>query len=328
MRVDRWLNLQDTPAFLRAVQPKERSWWRIALTVLLLLGGFFVAFIAYSAVIGIETVIMPRLNAPLRVEGALPFWGAGLTAEIDRLLRAAGVFGAYALVVPAAAALVNRRPMKSWLTAAPRFRWRMFFIALALYAAIVGAGLVVEGLVSGWPEHPPFLDSRETLTTRFAYLASALLAVPLAALAEEILTRGWLLQLTSALTRNIGVILVINAVVFALLHFDTNPYANIGRFYTGVALSYMVIRLGGLEFAIGVHAANSLVVALFQQSVIQDKAMTPGGWQTLVSDLIITTAGLALTELVVRWTPLRRWTGAEQTLPAVEIEPRGLPASA
>jgi membrane protease YdiL (CAAX protease family) len=223
-------------------------------------GGFFVMLVAYSAVFGIESGLMPRLHAPVRYEGDTLYWGVGLTAEVDRLLRALAIFGSYALAIPAAAALVNRRPMRSWITAAARFRWRLLLAGLVLFGAAVAVGVLVQGAATGWPEYPPLLDRREALPVRLIYLGAAVVVIPVVVMAEEVLTRGWLLQLTSAFTRNLLVILAVNAVVFSILHFDPNPFANVGHFYTGVVLGYMVLRLGGLEFAIGVHAANILVV--------------------------------------------------------------------
>ena len=77
--------------------------------------------------------------------------------------------------------------------------------------------------------------------------------------------RGWMLQQTSAFTRSIPVLLIVNGVLFSLVHGDPDPGAFVVRAAMGIGWCWIGLRLGGLEFATGAHLANNLAVTLFIQ---------------------------------------------------------------
>lgn len=324
--LDRRLNLVETPAFLIPVQRKERAWWRILLSVVLGAIGFFVASLAgllVSALLGMG--LLTAMGEPASFGRAMDIVGSigmsdpdgSLAEESVRILALGVLFGTLAASLLATAAALNRRPMGSWITAAPRFRWRLMFAGLVLFALVLAVVLGLSVLSGDDSLRPPLFAAHEPLDVRLIYLAVVLLAIPVAAAFEEILCRGWMMQLTGAFTRNIVALLVVNGAIFSALHLDPDPGRFAARMATGVALSWAVLRLGGLEFAIGAHAANNLMIALFAETITAN--LTDVAPATLVEtgiELLTSLSLVVLAELVLRWEPLRRWTGADLTASA------------
>jgi len=219
------------------------------------------------------------------------------------------------------AVLVYRRPALSWITAAPRFRWRLFWAGLILFGLALGLTASIPEAVHGWPDRPVFLKSDESVRMRIVYVVVMLLALPVAAAFEEILCRGWLLQVTAAFTHSLPAILLFNSLIFSLLHVDADPGRNLSRAVLGMALSWSVLRTGGLEIAIGIHSANNLVILMLAQTLQQSQGQTASGPLAIAAYLSVSLAAVAVVELVARWRPLRRWTGLE--LDADPVQPPG-----
>jgi membrane protease YdiL (CAAX protease family) len=323
IHLDRWLNLTELPAFLRLVRPREHAWWRpIATAALVAVGGAVLAVIGYliGGLINLWLIVM-LLRQPFR-------WPANLfeNAKASRVTCADCLMGGvtqtvmlgamsvgFLVAIVTCASLVNHRPPRSWATAAPRFRWRLFLTGLVLFALVLGVTTAIPEALRGWPDRPLLWRAGEQTHVRLLYLVVTLLVFPIEAAFEEVLCRGWLLQTTAAFTRNLPVILVFNSLIFSALHIDNDVGRDVSRAALGVALSYGALRLGGLEFGIGVHAANNLVILLLVQTLPQAEQLAPSTLIGVAENVAVTAGAVVLIELTARWTPLRRWTGVEGT---------------
>jgi hypothetical protein len=144
---------------------------------------------------------------------------------------------------------------------------------------------------------------------RAAYAIAAVALLIPAAAAEEIVFRGWLLRQTAAFLRNPVTLLVVNGVLFSAIHLDFAPDAFLARSVMGAGFAYMTLRLGGIEFATGAHAANNILIVLFVEPLIL-KPSEPTGFSagTVLEDVLLVIGYVVITELVVRWPRLRRLT--------------------
>jgi membrane protease YdiL (CAAX protease family) len=261
-------------AFLAQAGSRERVWWRAPLV--LVVGGLL-ALIAIGAtmmaVLGISALVLAKAS-----HGALSFAAAyqqltdfgrtGRSLQSYSYELASVGLGSFAaaLAFIALAARVYGRPIRSFLTSAPRFRWGLVVLGLAVSAPILGASLIVEA----WGNHPatgPLFTPGAEWWGRAVYLAAAVGGLYLAALAEEMLFRGWLLQQSAVLVRNTGLLLLINGLLFSAAHFDPSPGAFLIRAAMGAGWTWVVLRTGGVEFALGAHLANNLAVSLFVRPV-------------------------------------------------------------
>jgi hypothetical protein len=321
LRADRWLNLTGQPAFLRAVRSNEHSWRPFAalgLMIPLAFGLGMVGYLAGGLVNSSLTQVLVLRQAPhwpgdlfASARSGLESCHGCLIGGITTTVMVAAISLACMIAILTAVVVVYRRPAISWITAAPRFRWRLFWVGLGLFGLALGVAASVPEALHGWPDRPVFLKTDETAPMRLAYVAAMLATLPLAAAFEEVLCRGWLLQVTAAFTRSLPAILLVNSLIFSLLHIDPDPGRNLSRAVLGMALSWAALRTGGLEIGIGIHAANNLVILVLAQTLQQTE--TPGASSplTVAANLAVSLGAVAVVELVARWAPLRRWTGLD-----------------
>ena len=150
-------------AFLRAGAASGRPWRDLILT--LLLGGVagFIALIGVTLVVFLlAAAILSAASSPqvglLKAVGILSDVGRGgrsLQSYVFELSIAGLSSYVGALAFLAVAARVERRPILSFLTAAPRFRWRQVGLGLAIFLPIVGLAIGLTNLLDPHPTPPP-----------------------------------------------------------------------------------------------------------------------------------------------------------------------------
>ena len=110
----------------------------------------------------------------------------------------------------------------------------------------------------------------------------AIILIPLQTSFEEYLFRGYLMQGLGLLTKNKWFPLLFTSITFGLMHIANPEVEAMGMqmmvFYIGTGLFLGIITLmdDGLELALGFHAANNLVGALFitsKDSALQTNAI-------------------------------------------------------
>lgn len=156
-----------------------------------------------------------------------------------------------------------QRPIRSWITHAPRFRWDHY--ALGLLPTVVAFSVVMAawGALSHGAGDQPRWPVGATGAI-IASLAALLLIIAINAFGEEVLCRGWLMQQTAALTQSPLIIFGLPAVVFALLHLEFYAPRMAQLIVMGLAFGWAAWRLGGLELAAGAHAGANIAFELFQ----------------------------------------------------------------
>lgn len=303
--------LQRSP-FLDDLAPADRRVIRVLLTLLLgVIAALAAAVIAGLAIFLVFLISSgvgeDRLMATLR--GEIPL-GRDLVLVLFVLALLAASNGGMATAFTAVAARLHHRRLRSYVTAAPRFRWRLTLLGLALFAAGVAPLLLLsvalDPKTAAIPT--PILTISSTLEGRAAYAIGAIVLLLLAAAAEELVFRGWMLKVIGAYTRSPWVLMVVSAAAFSAVHFDPNLDAMLIRAAMGVGLAWSVLRLGGIEFAIGAHAANNILILLFLQPMSL-KPEPPHAFppEVLVLAPLILAGYVAMAEIAARWTPLRRW---------------------
>jgi membrane protease YdiL (CAAX protease family) len=148
------------------------------------------------------------------------------------------------------------------------------------------------------------------LAGRSLYALIAIGLLVLASAAEELLFRGWLLKQSAAYIRNPIALMVLNGVLFAAIHLDPNLDAFLFRAAMGAGLTWMALRLGGVELGVGVHAANNVVIVLLLRPITLQPDAPREFHIGLVASAVVVLAGfVGVAELWMRWPALRRWTG-------------------
>lgn len=176
---------------------------------------------------------------------------------------------------------LHRRPFRTIVTAAPRFRWTNLLVSGGAWLLLSGLGDFILSRI-----HPGTyiwtFDSRAF----FSYALLVLVLVPIQASAEEFLFRGYLSQGVSLLGRapRAAWLLawIVPSLLFGLLH-GANPETAYGagwyllnQVVVGLLLGWITLRSYGLELSIGLHIANNLYSALivtFAGSAIRSPAL-------------------------------------------------------
>lgn len=175
----------------------------------------------------------------------------------DPIVDNAVLLLALAVAIPATwlAVRVDGRPFGTLLSVEGRLRvrWLGRCVALAMVVGVpylalgFGEGLLAEG-DEGFDAAPAW---RVALA---AVLAVAL--VPWQAASEEVVFRGWLVQVAGRFVRRWWIPAVPISAVFLLGHEGSAPaFVGIGVF--GLACAYLTIRTGGLEAAIALHVVGN-----------------------------------------------------------------------
>ncbi|HHL43637.1 MAG TPA: CPBP family intramembrane metalloprotease [Hellea balneolensis] len=162
---------------------------------------------------------------------------------------------------------IHKRTILSLHTAAKRFRWgRLLFAMVSLW--VIAGGFSWLGHVSGIsPVKFVFDPSRFWM-----YLPITLLLIPLQSATEEIMLRGYLNQGLGHYIKNPWVVFFITSAGFAALHLGNPEIAEAtkdtplilalsGYFFFGFFACILTYIDGGLESAIGMHAANNIFAA-------------------------------------------------------------------
>lgn len=304
----------ETPPFLAVVGPGERRIWPVLAVVL---GGGGLAFLA-SVIASMAALVA---SASVFAEDL----GGGFSTAIETLMQAStgrplisylaelstiGVgFAAALAVFLLVASRVYGRPVLSFLTAAPRFRWRAvasgFLIAAPLILVIIG----LEVMRSPPPETAPLLRA-EAAGAKLAYAAGALVFLFLAAFAEEAVFRGWAQQQARAFTRRLWIILLVPGVLFSLGHADPNPDAFLVRAAMGVAWGWIALRTDGVEFTTGAHLANNLMISFFLTPItFEPPKPLPFDFISLGLELVVLVALIGIVEYGRRRPALGRRLG-------------------
>lgn len=287
--------------FLQALTERDRRWPRLALMIAA----------APAAVLVLAMVVAIVL-------GALSGGELFAVNDLPKLRRSAvyvlqiGVgLGALSLAVLLVARISFARPLSTWLTAAPHFRWGLVAWGASITAVGVAVLMIVDAMIHpGGDAAPPILDPASDLPLKLFYLAAVLIGLFVAATAEEVVFRGYLLQQTAAFTRNVWLIVGLNAAVFALAHLEFDPAALAARVLAGAAFAWAALRLGGLEFAIGAHVATNLMIALFQAPMLPEDAQVAkvtGGLDDTAGEVLLALYTVWVVELTRR---MPRLTGS------------------
>jgi hypothetical protein len=304
-------------AFIADLTARERSLWRVTVTLLVaIFAGIPIALIVgviasvvFGAVSGLFrgdiTTIVHNVGALLDPNHV------SLTSSLGIMFLVVATNGALALTLVGVAALINGRRLKDYVTVAPKLRWRVLVCGLALSMLAIAPTVLISEALDPHPPVPPLLTMAADWPSRLGYALGCFALLIPAAAAEELVFRGWLLRETAAVTRAPWVLMAVNGVLFSAIHGQFDPSAFLLRALMGAGFVYMTLRLGGIEFSTGAHAANNIIIVLFIQPLTAVlPPPQPMTWMDPVQDVYLLISYVVMTEVVMRWAPLRRWTGA------------------
>lgn len=277
----------STPAarYLALADAGRNGWWRYLLGIIFIAAAWMIGG-GYAYALVLHFVPLGRVTEFVAI-------------NVSILTLLAGVV----LVV----IVLHRRSWRTLVTPRPELDWRRIAEGAAVWVALAAACAAIEHLV--YPGRYAWtLDVQRWLP----FVVTALLLTPLQCAAEELVFRGYLVQALGRLLRQPVALAVLSAVIFTLPHLYNPEVAAYGLaimaanyFVMGLFLASVTLRDGRLELAIGAHAGNNLLLALFinyadsafeTESVLTADALDP----------LYSLVTLALSALLFHWWVFRR----------------------
>lgn len=179
--------------------------------------------------------------------------------------------------------VLHRRSVRSVVTRAPRFRWAQLALGSGLSALMVGCGAWM--LDPGSVKPLSAIDPGVLLLSGVAMLVGFSIQAP----AEEVIFRGYILQVARRAFRSRRAAALLSVALFTLVHAGYGIESALASLTFAIGLTACVLMLGGLEFAMGAHVANNLVVAFLFQDLSKANAPTASGiaWAELCAEALI-----------------------------------------
>lgn len=247
-------------AFIEQAYKGKNDWWRYLLALLLVFTGWQVVGIV--PIVGIAIANAESID-DLMEASANAFLGLGIDSNLYLLgMLLTFVFGLVFLLV--AVRTIHHRRAVTLVTSRPGVDWRRYFSGFVLWFIISLALLVLDYFLHSGD----YIFNFKPLPFLILVLIS-LLFMPLQTAFEELLFRGYLMQGLGILFRNAAVPLLLTSVGFGLLHGFNPEVQKLGYsiliYYIGTGLLFGIITLmdEGTELALGMHAANNIVAAVF-----------------------------------------------------------------
>ena len=218
---------------------------------------------------------------------------------------------------------IHNRAVKTVVTSRKSVNWKRVFFAFGLWVfisvCIIAFEIYIDTGSIVWNFKPiPFL----------ILVVVSILFIPLQTSFEELLFRGYLMQGIGVLVKNRWLPLLITSIVFGLLH-GANPEVEklgwgIMVFYIGTGLLFGIVTLmdEGTEIALGLHAANNIVAAIFvtadwtafkTDALYIDISEPSLGWETYVPVFVLYPIVLFILSKKYRW---KNWS--EKLFGAIE----------
>lgn len=155
-----------------------------------------------------------------------------------------------------------RLPFRRAFTVNERWSWGRTFYGLGLWGFLLMLTVAIS-IVAGREFEYTF-----NAAVFLPYLIVALMLFPIQTTAEELLFRGWFTQLLGSYVSSRWFVSVASGVLFTLLHL-ANPEAGVdfissvlAWFMIGFVFTWVTVRDGGIELAVGAHLANNLLAGV------------------------------------------------------------------
>ena len=249
-------------SYIEPARGENNQFWRYLLTLF--------AIIWFSLGAGVILAVVA-----IAVEGSADI---ATYSNFTMLLLTMLPFPAALLTLWGGLRLLHKRGFMSLLRPGGGFSWAKVMVSGAIWFMLAGASDLVLWLID--PANYSFSFNPAVF---FLFLLLTLVLVPVQTSTEELIVRGYLTQWIGRYTRTIWVPLIVPSLLFMALHGLNPEVSEYGMLLTlplylgiGLLLAWVTLKSGGLEMALGLHAANNLYATLmvtFPNSALPSPAL-------------------------------------------------------
>jgi len=293
-------------SYLEPARGAYNQFWRYVLTIF--------AIIWFSLMVGLLLTL-----AVIVIEGSSDI---ATYSSLTMLLLAMLPFPAALLALWGGLRLLHKRGLKSLLRPGGSFSWNKLWVSAGVWFGLAAASDLVLWLIN--PDNYKWtLDLQAFLP----FLLLAVVLIPIQTSTEELIFRGYLTQWMGRYSRKLWLPWIAPSVVFMMLHGLNPEVGAYGALLTlplylgiGLLLSWITLKSGGLEMALGLHAVNNLYASLmvtFPNSALPSPALfsiqTYDPIQALIQQLVVMAIFLGIIYL---WK--KPWLAAGESTPIVD----------
>ena len=237
----------------------EHDWWLYLVGVLLIFIGSQLGQIPFLIAIITKSMANGGDLSSLDYDAMMSILDLNLSLFLLLLSFAIGLVVVFLVVK-----YIHKQTLRSLTTSRAKIDWSRFWFAFLIWGVTTACFILLE-----------YYSSPENYTFNFKpipFLILVLISVvfiPLQTSFEEYLFRGYLMQGLGVLAKNRWVPLIFTSIIFGLLHIANPEIDKLGYILlfhyigTGFLLGIVTLMDEGLELALGFHAANNLIAALF-----------------------------------------------------------------
>lgn len=228
--------------FLNNASLGKNEWWRYLLSIL-----------ATVAAIALVNILIRQVLPNIKSLFPSNDFGKNLFTFSLVLL----VFGVAVLAFLFTASKLHQRSKMSFMTTQENISWKMYFIGFVAWGTLLFIGL----LISDYKKFEVFLANFNASHFLILFLLG-FVAIGIQSFFEEILVRGYFLQGLHLRIKNIAMLIIINGLIFGVLHFGYGLESFLSSWLFGIAFAIIVILQNRIEFVSGAHNANNLLLSL------------------------------------------------------------------
>lgn len=275
--------------FLALADSGRNGWWRYALGMAVIAASWLAGG-AFAYAYTMDIALFGSVNEFVAINASVLMLLVGVVVVIT---------------------VLHRRGWRTLITPRQRLDWRRIVEGAAVWVTLTMVAAFVENLL-----YPGRYAWSLDLQRWLPFAVVALLLTPLQCAAEEMVFRGYLVQALGQLLREPAALAVLSSVLFTVPHLYNPEIAAYGLgimaanyFVMGLFLASVALRDGRLELAIGAHAGNNLLLALFinyEDSVFNTASVYTSGALDPVYSLVTLLLGAVVFHLwVFRNRPYR-----------------------
>lgn len=228
--------------FLKNAEIGQNTWWRYVLSIL-----------APVIVIALINIVLRETLPALK--SLFPESEFGKTLGTFSLVLM--VFGVAIVTFMLVASRLHKRPILSFINTGKKFNWTSYFIGFLAWGILLFLG----GLITDYDIFENFLQNFQT--SHFLILFSVgFISIGIQSFFEELVIRGYWLQGLHLHIKKVSVLILVNALLFGLLHFGYGLESFLSSYAFGIAFALIVVFQNRIEFVSGAHNANNLILSL------------------------------------------------------------------
>lgn len=238
----------------------KNDWWRYVVTIMMVLIGW-----QFIGIIPLFIVAFNESNdfAELMASSANAFADLGINSNLYLLVMLL-MFVSGLVFLLFSVKLFHSRSITSLVTSRVNISWKRVLYGFSFWLLVSIFFLIVDYFI--YPDHYVY----NFKPASFAILVFiSLVFIPLQTAFEELLFRGYFIQGLGVWFKNAAVPFIFTSVAFGLMHSFNPEVEKLGSliliYYIATGFLFGIITLmdEGTELALGMHAANNIVAAIF-----------------------------------------------------------------